>query len=301
MDIEKLVSQKLKPDKYVVAVSGGVDSVVLLDIVSKIKNLELIVAHFDHGVRIDSKLDQQLVRDLAKKYGLIFETKSVILGSNASEQLARNARYQFLKSVMNAHQANGIMTAHHQDDVIETAVFNLLRGTGRRGLTSLDSNQVVFRPMLGIAKDQIRQYAQQHHLIWREDSTNRDLKYRRNLIRSELARIKDRSVIDSLLAEINNLKSTNQDLDQALDELLVNISKDNKLLKNEFINLPHKLALEVMAKWLRQNKISNYNSKLLNNLVVAAKSYKNQSQFSINKTAHLLIKSDLLIINITPH
>ena len=301
MDIEKLVSQKLKPDKYVIAVSGGVDSVVLLDIVSKIKNLKLIVAHFDHGVRIDSKLDQQLVRDLAKKYGLIFETKSVILGSNASEQLARNARYKFLKSVMNVHRASGIITAHHQDDAIETAVFNLLRGTGRRGLTSLDSNQVVFRPMLGITKEQIRQYAQQHHLIWREDSTNQDLKYGRNLIRSKLASIKDRSVIDNLLTEINNLKSTNQDLDLALDELFINISEDNKLLKNEFINLPHKLALEVMAKWLRQNKISNYNSKLLNNLVVAAKSYKSQSQFSINNTTQLLVKGDFLIINTTPH
>ncbi|HEY5267879.1 MAG TPA: tRNA lysidine(34) synthetase TilS, partial [Candidatus Saccharimonadales bacterium] len=229
MDIEKLVNQKLKPGKYVIAVSGGVDSVVLLDIVSKIKNLELVVAHFDHGIRSDSKLDQQLVRDQARKYGLTYETQSVSLGSSASEQIAREARYKFLKLVQDTHQAKSIITAHHQDDIIETAIFNLLRGTGRRGVTSLNSTDLILRPMLEATKAQIRQYALKHNLVWREDSTNQDLKYKRNLIRSKLAVSNDSKSVDELMRQITSLKSTNSALDKALDELLGNLSKDNMI------------------------------------------------------------------------
>jgi tRNA(Ile)-lysidine synthase len=299
MDIEELVRGILKPGKYVVAVSGGVDSVVLLDILSKNKNSELIVAHFDHGIRTDSKLDQQLVKDLANKYGLIFETESVNLGIGASEQTARDARYKFLKSVMDKYGADAVITAHHQNDAIETAALNLLRGTGRKGLTSLNSRDLLIRPMLGITKEQTREYALQHQLVWREDSTNQDLKYKRNLIRSKFTQSQDKSLIDKLLTEITNLRSTNQELDQALEKLFAYISSNNKLLKGEFINLPHKLAVEVMAEWLRQNKITNYDSKLLNNLVIAAKTYKNHSLFSINKAAYLMIETKYLTINTT--
>jgi len=296
MDIEKLVNQKLKPGKYVIAVSGGVDSIVLLDIASRIKNLELVVAHFDHGIRSDSKLDQQLIQRLAQKYGFVFETQSANLGSNASEQTAREARYKFLKLVQDSHQAKSIITAHHQDDIIETAIFNLLRGTGRRGVTSLNSTDLILRPMLETTKDQIRQYALKHNLVWREDSTNQDMKYKRNLIRSKLAVSKDNKSVNKLLGQITSLKSTNSELDKALDELLGNLSEDNILDRNKFISLPHKLAVEVMAHWLRQNKILTFDSKLLNNLVTASKTYKNGSLFSINKTASLLMETEFLVI-----
>jgi tRNA(Ile)-lysidine synthase len=296
MDILKIVNQKLKPGKYVIAVSGGVDSVVLLDIVAKTKGLELIVAHFDHGIRDDSKSDQKLVRDLAKKYGLIFETKSVNLGPRPSEQSAREARYEFLKSVMGSYRADGIITAHHQDDVIETAIFNLLRGTGRKGITSLGSNDLIIRPLLGINKAQIKDYALSHKLVWREDSTNQDLRYKRNLIRSKLAQSPDKLATERLLNQISSLRSTNKQLDQELDELAIKLTKNNKLVRNEFINLPHKLAVEVMAHYLRQNNISSYDTKLLNNLVIAAKTYKQGSLFSINKTAYLMIERQFLAI-----
>ena len=296
MDMQKLVSQQLKPGKYVIGVSGGVDSVALLDILAKNKKLELIVAHLDHGIRDDSKLDQKLVQDLAKKYGLIFETKSVNLGLHPSEQSARDARYEFLKSVSDDHQADGIITAHHQDDVIETAVFNLLRGTGRKGITSLGSNNFIVRPLLGINKTQIKEYAQLHKLVWREDSTNQDLSYKRNLIRSNLAKNPDKLATDKLLKQISHLRSTNKQLDKELDELATKLTKDNKLVRGDFINLPHKLAVEVMAHYLRRNGISSYDTKLLNNLVNAAKTYKKGSLSSINKTAYLMIESQFLAI-----
>lgn len=296
MLIEDLVKEQIKPGRYVIAVSGGVDSVSLLDIIAKQKGVELIVAHLDHGIRPDSKLDQQLAGNLAQQYGLAYETKRLKLGSDASEQLARDARYEFLSKVMKDHDAAAIITAHHQDDVIETSIFNLLRGTGRKGLTSLRSSNGLIRPLLGVTKNQIQQYAVEHNLTWREDSTNAQLKYSRNKIRHKLATTKDKSAVTRLQTQISNMKVTNQLLDQEIDGLLTSMTKDKGLDRLKFINLPHKLALELMAHWLRQNDISSYDSKLLNKLVVAAKTYRNDSKFSINKTAYLLVKTKFLEI-----
>jgi tRNA(Ile)-lysidine synthase len=270
--------------------------VTLLNVVSKQKGVELIVAHLDHGIREDSKLDQQLVKDLADQYGLKFETKSIALGSNISEQLAREARYEFLSNVMRDNNALAIITAHHSDDVIETSIFNLLRGTGRKGVTSLRSSDYLIRPLLGVSKEQIKQYAMEHNLVWREDSTNKDLKYSRNQIRYKLAKNDDQFAVDKLKSQISSLKLTNELLDKEIDDLLVSMTKDQRLDRYKFINLPHKLALELMAHWLRKNNLNSFDTKFLNKLVVAAKTYKHGSKFSINKAAYLLVETKFLEI-----
>ncbi len=175
-------------DKYVVAVSGGVDSVVLLDILSKQPDVNLIVAHFDHGVRYDSGIDAIFVAGLAKKYGLPFETKREELGPDVSEDKARARRYKFLREVAEKHKAQ-LITAHHADDVIETIAINLSRGTGWRGLAVLDSD--VVRLMTGLTKSDIIDYAVSNKLDWHEDSTNFENKYLRNRIRHQTNRLEE--------------------------------------------------------------------------------------------------------------
>src|SRR5690606_41547248 len=110
------------------AVSGGIDSVVLLDMLSHVPGLKLVVTHFDHGIRPDSAQDAVFVEELAAHYGLPFETKRVELGTKASEELARRHRYAFLRDVAARYNAK-IITAHHADDVIETVAINHIRGT----------------------------------------------------------------------------------------------------------------------------------------------------------------------------
>lgn len=172
--------------KYIVAVSGGVDSVVLLDMLAtdKLPHGDLIICHFDHGIRGDSAQDAEFVKSLAEKYGLPFETKREELGANASEELARNRRYEFLRGTAKKYSAK-ILTAHHADDMVETIAINLTRGTGWRGVAVLDSPEVE-RPLMHMTKSEIKSYAVQHKLEWREDSTNRDTKYLRNDIRGKL-------------------------------------------------------------------------------------------------------------------
>ncbi len=175
--------------KYVVAVSGGVDSVVLLDmmynqsILCKVEPCKVVVAHFDHGIRDNSHEDAEFVRGLAEKYGLPFEIKREELGKNASEEKARDERYAFLRSVAKKYNAK-LVTAHHADDVIESIAINLSRGTGWRGLAVLDSD--VVRPLTNINKAEVIEYAKKNNLKWCEDSTNSTDAYLRNRIRQKI-------------------------------------------------------------------------------------------------------------------
>ncbi len=176
--------------RYLVAVSGGIDSVVLLDMLVRRGKHELVVAHFDHGIRDDSAQDAILVAGLAKEYGLEFESKREELGAKASEELARTRRYQFLRVVAKKHGAR-LVTAHHADDAIETVAINIVRGTGWRGLAVLDSD--IIRPLLGISKQEIATYANKHNLKWHEDSTNASDAYLRNRIRRKTNELTDDS------------------------------------------------------------------------------------------------------------
>jgi tRNA(Ile)-lysidine synthase len=170
--------------KYVVAVSGGVDSVVLLDMLAKSGNHELVVAHFDHGIRKESADDAKFVGLLTQMYNLPFETQRAELGPKASEEQARDARYAFLRRIAKKHGAQ-IVTAHHQNDVIETIAINIVRGTGWRGLAVLN-DKAIHRPLLDRSKHELYEYALQNSLEWVEDATNTSDAYLRNRLRKRL-------------------------------------------------------------------------------------------------------------------
>lgn len=286
----------LSSGTYVIAVSGGVDSIVLLDLLSKKPNLNLVVAHFDHGIRYDSDEDRQLVQKTAEKYKLPFVYERVSLGSGASEAEARKARYAFLKSVKEASSAKAIITAHQQDDIIETAILNILRGTGRKGLSSLRSRPDMIRPIIHINKDAIYKYAKNNGLEWREDSTNKDLNYRRNYIRHKILTNFSNSQRQKFIDIIRKTSKTNDLIDNEVEEYLYTNSKDNKLDRHAFIILPHSVAIEIMASWLRQNGIREFDTKLLERLTIGAKTLKPKQRIDINLAYLLEINKDSLAL-----
>ena len=216
--------------KYVLAVSGGVDSVVLLDMVTKQAKNEVIVAHFDHGIRDDSSQDADFVKLLAKKYNVKYVSKREVLGKDASEELARNRRYKFLRNVAKRNDAT-IMTGHHRGDVIETIALNFERSTGWRGLAVMDTSDIL-RPLLKLTKDDIYEYALKNNLEWFEDKTNLDKRYHRN-------RLED-------LIIILKKHPYNRNYDYNIDlQSLHNVKYELEKLRNEQVVLKNKIDSEV--------------------------------------------------------
>lgn len=290
---------RLAPGTYVVAVSGGVDSVVLLDMLQKQASLKLVVAHYDHGIRSDSSLDAQHVKQLASWYGLPFVAKAGKLGANASEATARRMRYEFLHKVRQATEARAVITAHHQDDVVETAILNLLRGTGRRGLGSLRSTDIVVRPLLHHTKQQLLDYANARNLNWREDSTNHDMKYLRNHVRHQLLPRMDASQKQRLLQLIRRSHDLNDEIEGHLINHLHVRLDDDKLDRKWFIQMPHAVAKEILHSWLRRHKISNIDHKTLERLVIAGKAFQPGQQIDVDKSHILRIQRDHLALKHT--
>ncbi len=295
---------QLPAGTYVVAVSGGVDSVALLHVLqmqrlATVPNaLHLFVAHFNHGIREDANEDRKLVEAMAKSYGLPFVYEESQLGARASEALARERRYVFLRAVQKAAHAQAIVTAHHQDDLIETAIINLLRGTGRKGMTSLQSRSGIERPLLGISKQAIQDYANAQNLKWREDSTNSDDRYLRNYIRHHVVTRIRGADRERLLAIISNLQHVNAELDTLLDNQLHIQSVSGMIDRQWFNQLPHSVAREVMASWLRSHGETSFNRKTLEHLVVAAKVARAHSGYSVSKAHQLRVQREVLALSV---
>lgn len=238
---------------YVVAVSGGVDSVALLHLLAHQppQKYRLHIAHIDHGIRPDSRLDRYLVEDLAKALGLPSSLYEAKLGQ-ASEEQARNARYHFLKTTTEKLGAAGIITAHHLDDKIETSLFNLGRGSGRNGLTGIKSIDGIYRPLLGLKKADLQQYATTNGLPWREDSTNLDLGYSRNFVRQEILTkmAKTPEWEEEYLQLLSQLESANRQQNQYYSRLLTmhaRIHPQQIVIKRELLDT---LELAQLADFL---------------------------------------------------
>jgi tRNA(Ile)-lysidine synthetase-like protein len=306
----KMHKLAIPPGKYVVAVSGGIDSMVLLDLLVRMADTtktttttqrgtakghqpsaishELTVAHFDHGIRPDSAEDRLLVEKVAARYGLPYIYEEGHLGPQASEATARQARYAFLHRVKAAHKADGIITAHHQDDALETAIINLLRGTGRKGLSSLQPTGDIVRPLLHLTKADIYDYAQAHSQItWREDSTNADDRYLRNYIRHQLIDKLGDYGRGLLLEYISKAAAANPLIDTILLDDIAAHSNNLGLERAWFIGLPYDVSTEVMAAWLRGHDIREFDRKTIARLVVAAKTSRQGKQLDVN-AGHLL-------------
>lgn len=288
-----------KNKTYVAAISGGVDSMVLLDLLiknSKQNNWSIIVAHVNHGIRPDSLEDESLVKSVAEKNSLVFESTRLELGEGASEALARSERYAFLESVKTKHNAAYIITAHHQDDLVETAILNLIRGTGRKGLSALKNNEDKLRPLLEFPKSELIKYAKSNNVVWREDSTNSDTNYLRNYIRLELLPRFDASARLKLISLINNVSVLNKELDEGLDNLIKAQDVQGQLNRNWFNSLSHSLAKEIMATWFRQNDLAGFSRDTLERLVVSAKVARVGQHFPITGGRSLIINKESLCI-----
>ncbi len=267
--------------KYLAAVSGGVDSVVLLDMLIKAGH-DVIVAHVEHGIRgEESRADARFVNGLANKYGVKFVSKSLELGKGASEELAREKRYEFLFDEAKKNNAK-LVTAHHADDVVETVILNLQRGTGWRGLAVL-ARKDIERPLLNYSKSEIYKYAIENKLEWVEDETNCTDKYHRNRIRHL---IPSEFAARSKIVELRNNQVKLRNIIE--NEALKLLKGNNQSLRYFLSNIDAEIAREILGIFI-YNQCGVYLQRpQLSRGILAIKTAKNDTVFEIGDGVKLV-------------
>ena len=272
--------------KYAVAVSGGIDSVVLLDLMAH-KGHQCVVLHFDHGMRGDSWADAQFVEALARRYGFLFEGKrEELLGAN--EAIARQRRYAFLLAAAEKHGAQ-LVTAHHLDDVVETIALNIARGTRWRGLAVLGDSRIM-RPLTYWTKQQLTAYAVRRRLEWVEDETNASDVYTRNRLRRKLMNLPD-----GAKQQLYNLWQEQLELAEAITDESTQLLAE-PLNRYFFISIDMAEAVELLAEYLRKKFATSLLTSQLERAVMALKTGKSGTVWQIGEGLEMKLSLKTAII-----
>lgn len=195
-----LPTLQVHPRRAIIAVSGGTDSLVLLDLVARTREdhgWALSVAHIDHGIHGDSGLVAERVITAAERYCLSIDVIALALGADASETVARERRYRELQRLCDRDDAI-LLTAHHADDQIETVLMRVLRGSGPAGLAGMAPVAgALVRPLLPFRRAELRAYAEERGIQAWEDPANRDPRHLRSWLRSEILPAIERRLTDA--------------------------------------------------------------------------------------------------------
>lgn len=292
---ERLVHH-LKPGLYIVAVSGGVDSMVLLHMLQQFPHLRLVVAHYDHGMRKESQHDRKFVQTYAKSHNLTFVYEAGNLGLQANEGAAREARYNFLRQVSKNHNADAIITAHHQDDLLETAIINMIRGTGWRGLSSLQSHPTLLRPLLDTPKAELLHYANRHHLTWREDPTNANQEILRNFVRHKILTKFSTGQRTELVKIIVRQGVLRKAITTQLTTLLAVGSQLSTLPRYLLAMTPSPLAYELLQHYLQSNTGHTVERVVADQALLFVKTARPGKKFELNKQWQLISRKSEVIV-----
>ena len=221
--------------KILIAVSGGVDSMVLWDLMEK-SNYLYGVAHVNFSLRgEESDADEELVRRIAAERKTPFYAKKVDAVQFSKENgvsiqmAARSLRYDFFKELSEKQEYNTLATAHHLEDDVETFLLNLNRGTGVKGLAGIRSTTEKFRPLLGFTKSEIRKYAAENSVESREDKSNESTQYDRNWFRHEIIepwKERNPGLLKTMRQNLHHLKETYDILDEFVDQQSADLRKE---------------------------------------------------------------------------
>ncbi len=203
-------------DRILLGISGGIDSICMFHLFKQLE-FPIGIAHCNFQLRGDeSEQDEIFVRNLANEYDIPFfskrfETKEIAEDEGISIQMAaRDLRYDWFEEVRNKYDYNYIAIAHNKDDVIETFLINLTRGSGIKGFTGIKSkSEKIIRPLLFASRNEIVKYLNKNNLEYREDSSNSAVKYSRNLIRHEIIPLFEKinpSFRETIIENISRLK-----------------------------------------------------------------------------------------------
>ena len=250
-------------DKIVVGVSGGPDSISLLNILYEL-GYDVYVAHINHGLRENAKLDEKYVEDFCKKKNIPYFLKNVDLKKNlngmTTEEAGRKIRYDFFNEIMENEKCNKIATAHNSNDNAETVLMNIIRGTGLSGLKGIEPIRgKIIRPLIECNRKEIEKYCMENNLNPRHDESNDEALYTRNKIRLELIPYIEKNINSNFINNVNRMSSiiseeeifiSNQ-VDLAFEECVIK-EYDNKLVCNlkKFNTLDNVIKKRLIIKFI---------------------------------------------------
>ena len=244
--------------KLLLAISGGIDSMVLLHLFRQSK-FSIAMAHCNFQLRgIESFDDQKFVQAYAEEnkipfYSTIFDTSSFAEDFQLSIQMAaRELRYDWFYELLDSESYDYIVTAHHADDNLETFMINLSRGSGLDGLSGIPAvNDKVVRPLLNFSREEIKAYAQHNGVQWREDSSNASTNYLRNKIRHELVPIL-REINPEFLVSFQKTQSYLQEAQQMVEDASILV----------YQQVAHEVKSEIHFDLQKLQQLPNYHSYL---------------------------------------
>ena len=291
---------QLKDKKLFLAVSGGIDSMVLVHLCAQLQ-LNFEVLHCNFQLRgAESDADLQFVASYCQQQAITihtqaFDTAALAAQNKESIQVtARNLRYQWFYEKMAATNCKYLLTAHHLDDSLETVLINFSRGTGLEGLTGIPAqNGNIVRPLLPFSRVEIEQYAQENQIQWREDSSNASNKYLRNKIRHTIIPV-FKEFNDGFLASFQNTLDHLQQAESLVDDATklvyekVVTEKEDQLE----INLAQLLEFQNYKAYLYQWLVS-YGFTAWNDIYELVEAQSGKQVFS---TTHVLLKDREKII-----
>ena len=254
---------------------------VMLDLMQrKFPQGELIVATFDHGTRESAKEDVEFVCEECERRDLKVYKGAAKLGAGASEEAAREERYEFLRKVAFLEKGE-IWTAHHLDDLVETVAINFLRGTGMRGLAALNASGVR-RPFLDgtfdeiFDKRKILKYAAEHEIIFRQDPTNASEEYLRNRVRPKVLEMPQAEKM-----RLYELWLKQKEIVREIDELVENIIPEDLNFEREwFSEMPNEVAMEILRAALMRAGVSATRPQILD-FLKAIREYAPSKKFNL--------------------
>ena len=208
-------------DKIVLGVSGGPDSISMLNILNEIKNeldFEIVVAHINHGIRENAKIDEEFVKKFCNKKGI----KIYILNTNIEEiskkekrgieETGRKVRYEFFNEILEKTNSNKIAIAHNQNDNVETVIMNMIRGSGLSGLKGIEAqNGRYIRPLIECTREEIEKYCEIEKLNPRHDESNDENIYTRNKIRNIVIPYLKKELNPNIVETLNRLSEIVKD------------------------------------------------------------------------------------------
>jgi tRNA(Ile)-lysidine synthase len=223
----------LKDKKLLIAISGGIDSVVLTQLLSTL-NFDISLAHCNFNLRgKESDVDEIFVKELAKKltikcFTISFETNKIARENKESTQItARNLRYGWFQEIIKEHHFDYVLTAHHADDNLETFLINLTRGSGLDGFTGIpEINGNIVRPFLKFSREEVLCFAKENNISWREDQSNASTKYVRNKMRHQVLPVL-KEINPSLLETFSKTLANLQESKQLVADRIEAISKES--------------------------------------------------------------------------